>query len=142
MTILGMPMIAKGDNDVVLDPDLVCKAGDKAENTLIAVIKVKLWWSFDIFQDPSAQYNMEIKSEGTDSKLVRGIQQIYGYMSCNHLRYGILTIYNGTYFLKRVEESTFLISEPKTLNQIILSIGFLFAQNHARKVCIHRQKER
>ena len=120
MNDLGMPVsfsFPSGDNGVVFEPDLVCKAYDKEKNTtLTAVIEVKPWWSFEMFQDPSAQYNEDIKSDDTDSKLVKGIQQIYGYMSYDYLRYGILSTYKSTYFLKRIKESILLISEPKKIS--------------------------
>jgi hypothetical protein len=123
LSSLGVPSFFKratGDDQVLFDPDFVWKIGNETECNLGVVIEVKSWWSFEMFKNVVTQYEKEIDYE-KDTKLVKGIHQIYGYMSYNYLRYGILTTYKGAYFLKRSTEkskqSILSISQPKFLTQ-------------------------
>jgi hypothetical protein len=40
-------------------------------------------------------------NQNKDTKVSRAICQLWGYMTVNHLKYGILTTFNETFFLKR-----------------------------------------
>jgi tRNA A-37 threonylcarbamoyl transferase component Bud32 len=40
-------------------------------------------------------------NQSQDTKVSQAICQLWGYMTVNHLRYGVLTTYNETFFLKR-----------------------------------------
>lgn len=57
----------------------------------------------------------------------RVIQQIFGYMKVNHLKYGILTNYNRFYFMKR-ENNLLHVSKsvPRRINPNVGFAGFLW----------------
>jgi predicted Ser/Thr protein kinase len=114
LNALGIPSLFKrpgSDNQVLFDPDFVWNIGVEDNNSLGAVIEVKSWWSFETIEDVVSQYKKDTEV-GLDNKLVKAMQQIYGYMSYNNLRYGIVSTYKGTYFLKRRKESILSISRP------------------------------
>ena len=116
---IGIPAhfsFPQGDNQVAFNPDIVCKILKENDEKLAVVIEVKPWWAFPMHDDAPNEYWEDIGRSNNESILVRGIQQIYGYMSFNYLRYGILTTYHGAYFLKRVNQSTLLISAAKYIN--------------------------
>ncbi len=105
-----------GDNQVLFDPDIAWKIKDNENSALGLVIEVKPWWSFDIVDNVVERYKQDTEqSNSPDSKLVKALQQIYGYMSYNYMRYGILTTYTCTYFLRRKGESTLCISKSKKI---------------------------
>ena len=111
-----------GDNQVLFDPDIVWKIGGEQISDLGLVVEAKPWWSFEIFDNVVDQYKEDTENNPTapDSKLVKALQQIYGYMSYNYMRYGILTTYNCTYFLRRKGGSTLCISKPNLIGPGIL----------------------
>ena len=57
-------------------------------------IEIKTPWALTEF---TAE---DLQNPKQDLKTV--LSQIYGYMSLNHLKYGVLTTYNCTYFLRRI----------------------------------------
>ncbi|KAJ3251407.1 hypothetical protein HK103_002420, partial [Boothiomyces macroporosus] len=119
---LGIPSLFKdpqGDNQVLFNPDIVWKIGPELNNNLGLVIEVKTWWDFDAIDHIVDQYHEDVdKKKDQDTKIVKALQQIYGYMSYNYMRYGILTTYKHTYFLRRMGKSTLAISEPIPLDGI------------------------
>ena len=122
---LGITSLFKrpaGDNQVLFNPDIVWKIGAELNSNLGLVIEVKPWWSFDCIDDIVEQYHEDVEKEAKDTKVVKALQQLYGYMSYNYLRYGILTTYKSTYFLRRMGNSTLSISKPIPLNGRKLSI--------------------
>jgi hypothetical protein len=50
-----------------------------------------------------------------DSKVSRAICQLWGYLTVNHLRYGVLTTFNETYFIMRTEHP----DEPRKSRMMI-----------------------
>lgn len=111
-----------GDTQVLFNPDIVWKIGAELNSNLGLVIEVKPWWSFDCIDDIVEQYHEDIGKEAKDTKVVKALQQLYGYMSYNYMRYGILTTYKSTYFLRRKGNSTLAISKPIPLNSGNLTI--------------------
>jgi hypothetical protein len=116
---LEIPSLFKrpaGDNQVLFNPDIVWKIGAELNSNLSLVIEVKPWWSFDCIDNIVDQYHEDTDKTTKDTKVVKALQQIYGYMSYNYMRYGILTTYKSTYFLRRNGDSTLYISKPITLD--------------------------
>ena len=81
---LGIPSLFKRN------PDIVWKIGDETNSSPGLVIEAKPWWSFDCSDDIVEQYHEDITKKPNDPKVVKARQQLYGYMSYNYMRYGIL----------------------------------------------------
>ncbi|KAI3644445.1 hypothetical protein MP228_010609 [Amoeboaphelidium protococcarum] len=100
---------------VALDPDLVfsCKSSQSAKSDPRVVIEVKPFWLQAFMECDDLYSSLTRYKEGSDSASDRGVffgfQQLYGYMSVNNLRYGILTTYEKTWFVRRVSRS---LDEP------------------------------
>ncbi|KAJ3157561.1 hypothetical protein HDU86_003213 [Geranomyces michiganensis] len=88
-----------GNQHVVGHPDIVYRSGQSTKAKV--VIEVKTDWAFPQ-RNPILADWPAARSQST-SKLTRAIQQLYGYMTFNHLRYGVLTTYNQTWFFRRVD---------------------------------------
>ncbi|KAJ3184602.1 hypothetical protein HDU87_004004 [Geranomyces variabilis] len=107
--------VVAGNKDVVGEPDFIYKSGSSTKPKI--VVEVKTDWAFPqlgsiVAEWPAAQSNPR-------SKLARAIHQIYGYMTFNHLRYGVLTNYEKTWFLRRVnapQGGRLEISDPYAYN--------------------------
>jgi hypothetical protein len=108
--------------DARLDPDLafvLCR--DNIDSTL-ALVEVKTPKAFPLGPDlvecfrteqaklkPNADIIEKLRRSGKDQVLInpdetkasRAITQLWGYLSVNNLKYGILTTFNDTYFFKR-----------------------------------------
>ncbi|KAI8816557.1 uncharacterized protein EV422DRAFT_289204 [Fimicolochytrium jonesii] len=83
-----------GNNSVVSDPDRILEQnGGKP----ILTIEFKTPWAFPKQNDIVTAY----RNSHPKSKVRRAIDQIYGYMTFNHHRFGVLTTYEETYFLQR-----------------------------------------
>jgi predicted Ser/Thr protein kinase len=69
-------------------------------------------WNFvDLWQ-------AELREEEEQTvRLQHLVEHVYGYLSFNKLRYGVLTCYNVTYFLCRPKRGTMLISDPVYCDQ-------------------------
>ncbi|KAI3633237.1 hypothetical protein MIR68_008775 [Amoeboaphelidium protococcarum] len=89
--------IEQGSQDVILDPDFVVsyQKDPSLEPTYILPIEVKTDWAFDV---QGQLYDLNILNT---SKVKDAVQQIYGYMTANHFRYGILCTYERFYFMRR-----------------------------------------
>ncbi|KAI3636433.1 hypothetical protein MIR68_005785 [Amoeboaphelidium protococcarum] len=89
--------IEQGAQDVILDPDFVVsyQKDPSLEPTCILPIEVKTDWAFDV---QGQLYDLNILNI---SKVKDAVQQIYGYMTANHFRYGILCTYERFYFMRR-----------------------------------------
>ncbi|KAJ3176790.1 hypothetical protein HDU85_006543 [Gaertneriomyces sp. JEL0708] len=85
-----------GNKDVIGDPDFIYRSSPSAKAKIVGEVKTP--WAFDI-EDILDEWS----KNGTDerSKIFRAISQLYGYMTFNCLRYGILTTYNSTWFFQR-----------------------------------------
>jgi serine/threonine protein kinase len=103
-----------GDRQVLFDPDITWKIGAEMNSSLGTIIEVKPWFSFNFPDNIVGEYEIDVE-KGTDSKIVRAIQQIYSYMSFNYLRYGILTTYKETCFFQRSGNSQLLVTNPIAL---------------------------
>ncbi|KAI9092133.1 hypothetical protein DFS34DRAFT_310848 [Phlyctochytrium arcticum] len=86
-----------GGSETIGSPDKIFYQRP-ATNPMLT-IEFKTSWGFPRLNDPVAAYHAETNLEG---KIHRAINQMYGYMTFNHTRYGVLTTYDNTYFLKRV----------------------------------------
>ncbi|KAJ3146626.1 hypothetical protein HDU89_006097 [Geranomyces variabilis] len=103
--------VAAGNKDVVGQPDFLYKSGSSTKPKI--VVEVKTDWAFSqlgsiVAEWPAAQRNPK-------SKLARVIHQVYGHMTFNDLRYGVLTNYEKTWFLRRInvpQGGRFEISDP------------------------------
>lgn len=76
----------------LLDPDEVWVQG----SSIKAVVELKTPWAFDF---PDADL---ITDWVKDDQIERAVCQLYGYMSFNYLRYGILSNYDCTWFFHRI----------------------------------------
>ncbi|KAI3633424.1 hypothetical protein MIR68_008371 [Amoeboaphelidium protococcarum] len=108
-----------------LDPDLVFsyKSLQSTQRNTRIVTKVKSFWLQAFMECDDVYSSLTRYNEGSDSPSDRGVffgfQQLYGYMSVNNLRYGILTTYEKTWFIKRLSRS--LDEPPKVeISQTIL----------------------
>ncbi|KAI8908092.1 hypothetical protein DFJ77DRAFT_433991 [Powellomyces hirtus] len=91
--------IIGGNKHAIGLPDYVYRSGPSTKPKL--VIEVKTDWAFPqtapiLTEWPSVRNNPR-------AKLTRVVHQLYGYMTFNHLRYGILTNYVQTWFFRRVD---------------------------------------
>jgi hypothetical protein len=68
------------------------------------------WWEADLL------YEIGMGTRRMGKSIFHEITQVYGYMSANCLRYGVLTTYERTWFLCRPEIGSLLISEPVACN--------------------------
>jgi hypothetical protein len=107
---------AGGDSQVLFDPDIAWKIGGELNSSLGIIVEVKTWWTDQFPADIISQYLEDVEKGGPDTNLVNALQQMYGYMSFNNMRYGILTTYKQTLFLRRQGSSSLAISEPISLN--------------------------
>jgi hypothetical protein len=64
------------------------------------------WWIADVLYETNEGTKRPGKS------IFHEITQVYGYMSANRLRYGVLTTYETTWFICRPQVGTLLISDP------------------------------
>ncbi|CAF3822273.1 unnamed protein product [Rotaria sp. Silwood1] len=76
---------------IIGEPDFIFFHDETAK----LVGEVKTIWSFQ------APENLAVAYYGDDNTLKLPVQQIFGYMRINHLKYGILTNYENFYFMKR-----------------------------------------
>lgn len=63
-----------------------------------------------------------ISSNTADTKYSRAIAQLWGYMSVNCFKYGVLSTFNETYFFQRVEHCKDSLSELKISPAIICPV--------------------
>jgi hypothetical protein len=92
------------------------------------IVEVKTPWAFEptdiaeafIAQEKLIDEDPNLKggeSQSEKTKVFRAVSQLWGYMSVNHLRYGVITTYNETYFFRRLPSrdsttSVLEVSEP------------------------------
>ncbi|KAJ3144187.1 hypothetical protein HDU89_008922 [Geranomyces variabilis] len=91
-----------GNEHVVGAPDFVYHSGGSKRPKI--AIEAKTDWAFP--QSGSILADWPPGQNYPRTKLVRVIQQLYGYMTFNYLRFGILTNYTTTWFLRRVHSRT------------------------------------
>ncbi|KAI3633895.1 hypothetical protein MIR68_008069 [Amoeboaphelidium protococcarum] len=104
---------------VMGDPDLVW-ATNRYEGLPKLTVELKTPWAIKSLVDLIPRYNQEYvdfetrkqrKQKRTDAadkvekgKIIRAVEQVYVYMALNRHRYGVLTTFNETVFLRRVED--------------------------------------
>ncbi|KAG0237786.1 hypothetical protein BGX31_003485 [Mortierella sp. GBA43] len=96
------------------DPDLACIR--KSDNKALFVIEVKRPYLLFIPEtsDFTEAYQQQLGGA------VFPLRQIFGYMFCNGFKYGILTTFNQTWFIRRVgrpESKDIQVSPTITFNQ-------------------------
>jgi hypothetical protein len=83
-------------------------------SVLKSVVEVKSPWAFPsvpggdlaaMFCQLQGTSNLKdlVDKSSASTKVIRAVTQLWGYMSVNHFRYGVLTTYCDTYFVRRVE---------------------------------------
>ncbi|KAF9982498.1 hypothetical protein BGZ65_002801 [Modicella reniformis] len=93
---------------MVAEPDRVLYGeGD----SLLLLIEVKTPAKVTT-EDLVATYNHDIQSDPASST-VHYIEQIFGYLSANSRKYGVVTTYNDTWFMKRQGSEVFISSVIK-----------------------------
>jgi serine/threonine protein kinase len=114
--IFGEAIRLKPVGNVRLDPDLgLVLLKDGAQST-IALVEVKTPKAFPLGPDLVASFReeqMKLKklrrprkdkvliNRSEETKASRAIAQLWGYLSVNNLKYGVLTTFNDTFFFKR-----------------------------------------
>ncbi|KAI8819919.1 uncharacterized protein EV422DRAFT_91696 [Fimicolochytrium jonesii] len=95
----GLFINPAGKVDIVCDPDRAWKSAAASRPTLC--VEYKTPWAFR-FDDLLAAY----QSEGGDTtkKVSKAISQLYGYMTFNHHRFGVLSTYTKTWMFERVSD--------------------------------------
>ena len=76
-------------------PDFICRLGKT--NSLLMAIEIKTRWVLPGNTNLVEEYNQPLTQA-----VVRSVEQIYGYLVLNHLRYGILSTYDITWFIARM----------------------------------------
>jgi serine/threonine protein kinase len=108
------------DNSVLLKPDIcIYQTSLGKPKKLVAAIEVKTPWALDIPEgNIVAKFESEKKlalergdrepatTQRNDTKVHRVISQLWGYLSVNHLKYGVITTYSQTYFFRRPESTS------------------------------------
>ncbi|KAI3637948.1 hypothetical protein MIR68_004597 [Amoeboaphelidium protococcarum] len=105
----------------------------------IIPVEVKSMWAFDVGDELS-----DVLNDGANDdyqKVKKVVSQVYGYMSINHCKYGILCTYDKFYFLKRdgsQQGSTLLIikmvhrdqSAPYTVVKALSALILAACEDH------------
>ncbi|KAJ3045497.1 hypothetical protein HDV00_009151 [Rhizophlyctis rosea] len=91
-----------GNGSVIANPDKIWIGDVTARNPKpTLVVEFKTPWAL-VNQDLVTAWN-SLTAPKTNKTVYKAITQIYEYMSLNHLRYGVLSTFEGTWFLQRVE---------------------------------------
>jgi hypothetical protein len=99
-----------------LNPDygIFLSSLEAPQYALKSLIEVKTPWAFpsvpggdlvSTFSQVQEGSNLKELDEKSSfsTKVIRVVTQLWGYMTVNHFRYGVLTTYLDTYFFRRVE---------------------------------------
>jgi hypothetical protein len=104
-------------NEALLKADYAIYLKNKSEprmSALKSLIEVKTPWAFPsvpegdlatAFCQHQGGSNLSelVDKSNKSTKVIRAITQLWGYMTVNHFRYGVLTTYLDTYFVRLVE---------------------------------------
>ncbi|RAK90228.1 hypothetical protein BO79DRAFT_227159 [Aspergillus costaricaensis CBS 115574] len=101
-------VVKKGGKKGTLVPDIVFVEDER--HTIRALCEVKTHWAFE----PG-------KEETWKSFTARKFGQLSRYMDDHHCRYGIYTVYEYTWFLKRVDDTHFAVSQPISASSVSTS---------------------
>jgi hypothetical protein len=107
------------DSNVLLKPDLCLYKLSGDALMLVAVVEDKSPWAFNVpfgnlveaFEKEKRLAAQRGDDEPTsknrmDTKVTRAVSQLWGYLSANHLKYGVITTFSHTYFFRRLESSS------------------------------------
>ena len=86
-------------------PDFICLPVGKP-NALLMAIEIKTRWVLSGDTNLVGEYNQRKKP------VVRSVEQIYGYLKLDNLRYGMLSTYDITWFIKLSDDRKLFISPP------------------------------
>ncbi|KAI3639769.1 hypothetical protein MIR68_002083 [Amoeboaphelidium protococcarum] len=108
--------VSKSAVKVLGDPDLVWVT-NRYEDLPKLTVELKTPWAIKSLVDLIPRYNQEYvdfetrKQKRTDAadkvekgKIIRAVEQVYVYMTLNRHRYGVLTTFNETVFLRKVDD--------------------------------------
>ena len=114
------------------EPDFIQHSNEK----LRLVIEVKSKWALST-SDLVETYTQNLINHHKKKQKNHQLSQIFGYLSHNELRYGVLTTYDKTWFLYRENPDHFCISPPiqhddlqPTLFQCLFYLVSLARYNH------------
>ncbi|KAI9002821.1 hypothetical protein BC832DRAFT_108620 [Gaertneriomyces semiglobifer] len=85
-----------GNREIVADPDFIYVSVPSTKAKIVGEVKTP--WAFDVVD---ILQEWTLNGNDVKSKVFRAISQLYGYMTFNQLRYGILTTYNSTWVFRR-----------------------------------------
>ncbi|KAI3658610.1 hypothetical protein MP638_006392 [Amoeboaphelidium occidentale] len=105
----GSFQASDGRTNVLGDPDRVWTPD--GTNSAKLTVEFKSPWAIESLDNIIQRYEEEytefvsgtVKEKG---KIIRALEQIYVYMTINRYRYGVLTNYNDTCFLKKIDVPT------------------------------------
>ncbi|KAK6499346.1 hypothetical protein TWF506_003975 [Arthrobotrys conoides] len=98
------------------DPDRLFIVGDRADitNTPRLVVKYETPWDLDTPDDLARFFNETISTIGYEetrgNKLVGAVAWLYGYMTFNNLKFGILSTYEKVFLFQREENEGLKVS--------------------------------
>ncbi|BCS16289.1 similar to An11g05890 [Aspergillus luchuensis IFO 4308] len=101
-------VVKKGGKKGTLVSDIVIVEDER--HTIRALCEVKTHWAFE----PG-------KEETWKSFIARKSGQLARYMDDHHCRYGIYTVYEYTWFLKRVDDTHLAVSQPISASSVSTS---------------------
>jgi hypothetical protein len=127
------------DDSILLKPDLcVYKTLSTGDEVAIAAIEIKTPWAFDIPDGnivdayerqvslaSKCEYEDPFSKNVNDTKVIRAISQLWGYLAVNHLKYGVITTYSQTFFFRRIPTSTADTSKMEVTPAISVVDGLL-----------------
>ncbi|KAF8800896.1 hypothetical protein BYT27DRAFT_7245473 [Phlegmacium glaucopus] len=109
--------VVSGGNATTGDPDFSWVAGGMQPHPKL-VVEYKAWWVVDLVDLPAA---FKGTCNGIQSRQsLESLEQIYGYMTFNNNRFGILTNWQRAWFLRRAETD-----HRKTLEYFVVELDEL-----------------
>ncbi|KAF3923420.1 hypothetical protein ABW21_db0206503 [Orbilia brochopaga] len=84
-----------------------CPTDDAMQKARL-VMEFKTPWALELPKDLIKAYNQH--KNNRKHKVTKAVHQLYGYMSWNDVRFGVLSNYTSTFFLERHEESGVRVS--------------------------------
>ena len=88
-------------------PDLICQR-IRGTDSLLVIFEMKTKWVLPGAPDLVAKYNRFPK----DNRIQRSVEQVYGYVHLNNLRYGVLSTYDVSWFINVSDNGKLYISSP------------------------------
>lgn len=86
-------------------PDLLCSCVGADGRLTTTLFPIEMKRSVYLHLDDGVSFQQAYEGQGSSSRSPAGpLKQIYGYMKLNGYRYGVLSTYTQTWFIKRVGE--------------------------------------